>query len=625
MLAMMILPFALAIPAAEPPSADLRIHEYLTAETSRLSDRYLGGAQTRAAWDAKRPQLRRELHEMLGLWPLPAKSPLNATITGTHAAGAVTIEKLHFQSILGLYVTGNLYKPTANAKKLPTILYVCGHSNQGRDGNKVAYQNHGLWFANNGYICLMIDTLQLGEVAGKHHGTYNLNRFWWQNRGYTPAGVECWNGIRAIDYLCSRDDVDAEKIGVTGISGGGATTCWIAATDDRVKVAVPVSGMSDLESYVSHRVINGHCDCMFPINTYRWDWPTILAMFAPKPLLFANSDADPIFPMDGNRRVIAKLRTAYAMLGAKDAVDEYVSNGGHAYRPDLRLAIFRFFDKHLKGNAGPVADFEYPTIAGGSLRVFPKDEDLPKDAINAVADEKFVPVANVALPEKPEQFAAWKSALLKELREKSFRALPESKSELQVGMNDKPNVLQSRKSADRPTNVVVHNPYGTGDDADKFWRDRYPNDDIFAYHLRGSGPNRWTTKNPPNTVERSFALLGQTADSGRVHDAIAVALRTKQPKILLRVIGKQQAGVIVAYAALLSPGTIDEVVIVAPPISHRDGPYFLNVDRVLDLPTALGLLAPDVTLTLVGGKDKAFDKTAAIYKLAGVAEKFRRE
>ena len=625
MLAMMILPFALSIPAAEPPNADVRIHEYLTAETNRLSGRFMDGAQTRAAWDAKRPQLQRELHEMLGLWPLPAKSPLKATITGTHIVDAVTIEKLHFQSIPGLYVTGNLYKPTANAKPLPTILYVCGHSNQGRDGNKAAYQNHGLWFANNGYICLTIDTLQLGEVAGKHHGTYNLNRFWWQNRGYTPAGVECWNGIRAIDYLCSRDDVDAEKIGVTGISGGGATTCWIAATDDRVKVAVPVSGMSDLESYVSHRVVNGHCDCMFPINTYRWDWATILAMFAPKPLLFANSDADPIFPMDGNRRVIAKLRTAYAMLGAKDAIDDYVSVGGHAYRPDLRLAIFRFFDKHLKGNMGPVADFEYPAIAGASLRVFSKDDDLPKDSINAVADEHFVPLANVVLPDKPEQFAAWKTGLLKELREKSFRALPELKSELQVGMNGKPSVLQSRKSADRPSNVVVQNPYREGEDAGQFCLDRYPNDDIFAYHLRGSGPNRWTTTNPPNTVERSFALLGQTADSGRVRDAIAVSLRTKQPKILLRVIGKHQAGVIAAYAALMSPGTIDEVVIVAPPISHRDGPYFLNVDRVLDLPTALGLLAPDVTLTLVGGKDKAFDKTAAIYKLAGAEAKFRRE
>src|SRR5207302_3480350 len=91
----------------------------------------------------------------------------------------------------------------------------------------------------------------------------SLERFWWHSRGYTPAGVECWNGVRAIDYLCTRPEVDAEKIGVTGISGGGASTVWIAAADDRVKVAVPVSGMSELESYVTNKVINGHCDCKF--------------------------------------------------------------------------------------------------------------------------------------------------------------------------------------------------------------------------------------------------------------------------------------------------------------------------------------------------------------------------
>ena len=102
--------------------------------------------------------------------------------------------------------------------------------------------------------------------------------------------------MRAIDYLETRPEVDPDKIGVTGISGGGAATFWIAAADDRVKVAVPVSGMSDLESYVKNKVINGHCDCMFLYNTYQWDWTTIAAMVAPRPMLFANSDNDPHLP-----------------------------------------------------------------------------------------------------------------------------------------------------------------------------------------------------------------------------------------------------------------------------------------------------------------------------------------
>src|SRR4029077_3219866 len=206
----------------------------------------------------------------------------------------------HFQSRPGLYVTGNLYRPRQVEGKLPAVLYVCGHSGRGRDGNKTAFQDHGLWFANNGYVCLIVDTLQLGEIPGIHHGTYGVTekrpadnkplevRVGWQALGDTPAGVECWNGIRGIDYLISRPDVDVERIGVTGISGGGATTCWVAAADDRVKVAVPVSGISDLESYVSNKVINGHCDCMFFYNTYQWEWTTVLALHAPKPLLLAN-------------------------------------------------------------------------------------------------------------------------------------------------------------------------------------------------------------------------------------------------------------------------------------------------------------------------------------------------
>ena len=165
----------------------------------------------------------------------------------------------------------------------------------------MAYQSHGIWFARHGYVCLVVDTLQLGEIAATHHGTYNLGRWWWHSRGYTPAGVEAWNGVRGIDYLVSRPDVDPERIAVTGISGGGAATFWVAAADERVKVAVPVSGMADLESYVPNRVINGHCDCMFLYNTFQWPWTRIAGLVAPRPMLFANSDNDPIFP-DGRQR-----------------------------------------------------------------------------------------------------------------------------------------------------------------------------------------------------------------------------------------------------------------------------------------------------------------------------------
>ncbi|MCS6865114.1 MAG: prolyl oligopeptidase family serine peptidase [Gemmataceae bacterium] len=621
-----------------PPRGDAMIRHYLAAETKRLSARFMDGVTTKPAWEKVRPRLKQEFLFMLGLDPLPEKTPLQATVTGTLEVGDVVVDKLHYQSRPGLYVTANLWRPATlpQGAKLPAILYVCGHSSRGRDGNKTAFQDHGRWFASHGYVCLVVDTLQLGEIAGIHHGTYREGRWWWHSRGYTPAGVECWNGIRGIDYLSSLPYVDAEKIGVTGISGGGATTNWIIAADDRVKVAVPVSGVSDLECYVTDQVINGHCDCMFFHNLYQWEWTTALALFAPKPLLFANSDNDKIFPMSGNKRIIERLRKCYDMLGAKDNVDEHVSKGGHDYREDLRVAIFQFFHKHLKGDKAAVKDAKFDKIEGKELRAFPEDTDIPKDTINAKADETFVPVAQVELPTE-KNFKEWKAGLLKQLREKVFRTLPEKvpeASRTELGEYEtEPGIVCSLQRlgpvrGKTGATYVVLNPDENTDDAWKVWEARYANDSIYGLFPRGGGPHKWTRKNPPNTVERSLVLLGQTVDSGRVRDVIALMTRAANLGPV-RLVGTGPAGIIAAYAALVMPeaARLSEIVILDPPTSHRDGPHFLNVMRVLDIPEALGLLAPAVKLTLVGqnAQHKAFDRTAAIYEAAGKKALFHRE
>lgn len=632
---------------------DEMINAYLKNRTEELSKNFMAGAKTKDEWEKLRPKLKEQYLDMLGLWPLPEKTPLNAKVTGTIENGSVTIENLHFQSKPGLYVTGNLYRPKKTEGKLPTILYVCGHTNKGRDGNKTAFQDHGMWFASNGYVCLVIDTLQLGEVAGKHHGTYNLNRIWWQSMGYTPAGVECWNGVRAIDCLITRKDVDPERIGVTGISGGGAATFWIAAADERVKVAVPVSGMSDLESYVNNKVINGHCDCMFLINTYQWEWTTIAAMIAPRPMLFANSDNDRIFPMDSNRRIIKRLRDCYKMLGSPDLVDEYVSVGGHDYRPDLRVAIFKFINKHLKKDTSDVKDADFKPLAGKELRVFPEDNDLPQDELNSKIDETFVVAARPNLP-ATKGFDDWKKSLIGELRAKSFRTFPKQipvavkESGMDQGVagytrifvTTEPGVkvdvrFNVRKQADAAMGTLIVLKPGetyidTPDWAEKIVKDRrvhiLPPRGVDGYDDRADFLGPWTTKSPPNYVERSHALLGHTVDTGRVWDVAATVRMLDQitgEKQAWRLIGRGQAGIIAAYAALFEP-MIKEVIIIVPPVSHRDGPHFLNVLRSLDIPDALGLLAPR-PLKIIGGKDKAFDRTAEIYKLAGAADKLQRE
>jgi cephalosporin-C deacetylase-like acetyl esterase len=620
-----------------PKPGDKMIEEYLQRQTRELSTKFLDGATTRSEWEAKRPRLRQEYFSMLGLWPLPEKTPLHATVTGTVEHAGVVIEKLHFQSKPGLYVTGNLYRPREPKGKLPAILFLCGHSGRGRDGNKTAFQDHGLWFANNGYVCLLIDTLQLGEIAGKHHGTYNLGRWWWQAAGYTPAGVECWNGVRAIDYLTSRKDVDAERIGVTGISGGGAATVWISAADERVKVAVPVSGMSDLESYASNKVINGHCDCMFLVNTYGWEWTTIAALIAPRPMLFANSDNDRIFPMDGNRRLIERLRRLYKMYDKPDLVDDYVSKGGHDYRPDLRIAVFKWFNKYLKNDTGEVKDADFTPLPGKELRVFPDDKDIPADALNGKIDETFVRRAEVKLPESGK-FDEWKTGLMKQLREQSFRMLPEKPLAARWSGGQSPEReaiteagitirVTDTKGADAKEKKTLSLLVLGADEIEATttpaWAAPFAPDGIVR--VRGVA-QPWKHGAPPNYVERSHALLGRTVDEGRVQDLMALArLYAVESKgeIRLKLIGRGQVGVLAAYAALFEP-SIEEIVLVDPPASHRDGPIFLNILRVLDVPDALGMLAPR-KLTLIDAKDKAFDRTAEIYKIAGAADKLQRK
>ena len=217
-------------------------------------------------------------------------------------------------------MTGNLYRPREVKEKLPAIVYVCGHA-AGARRQQDGYQEHGIWFAATA-TSHHDRHLQLGEIAGSPSRHLQPGALLVVVARLHAGRVECWNGIRAIDYLLARPDVDPAKIGVTGISGGGAATFWIAAADERVKVAVPVSGMSDLESYVNQQGHQRPLRLHVPYNTYQWEWTTIAAMIAPRPMLFANSDNDPIFPMDANHRIIERLRKFYAMLGHPERIAE---------------------------------------------------------------------------------------------------------------------------------------------------------------------------------------------------------------------------------------------------------------------------------------------------------------
>ena len=640
-------------PAKPTPEQNLPWHElpdslrpYFERRVAEISGVDWQAGVTKESWPATQAEMRVKLRGMLGLDPWPERTPLNAVVTGTHDGDGYVVENLHFQSLPGVYVGANFYRPTGVTSPVPTILYACGHADKTeggvRYGNKTGYQHHGVWFARHGYACLIIDTIQLGEIPGEHHGTYKHDQWWWAARGYTPAGVEAWNGIRALDYLESRPEVDKTKIGMTGRSGGGAYTWWVSALDDRVKVAVPVAGIATLKNHVLDGCVEGHCDCMFMVNTERWDYDRVAALVAPRPLLICNTDKDTIFPLDGVVKIYNKTRRLYKTLGHEDLIGLHIAEGPHKDVQPLNIAAFAWMDRHLKGKAPTdlIDEAARPAHELKDLKVFAA---IPADERVTTVQEFFVPAAKAPPIPTPETWPAlrdqWKAALLKD----SFRAWPplETKPKvtvLETATNDKGvemNVLTietepgmtipawSFRDTSRAYKTSNHNVFFL-DEADgsygRFLRNAaamFPATSAFGdlpaseeqglYLIkgftdfglpsiyvapRGVGPTGWADlpESKGRQIQRRFLLLGESVEGGQVWDirqAVAVArLRSERPEDYVAVHASPEMALNAVYAMIFSerPSVIFGV---GDRTAQREGPIYLNVLRHLDIPQAV--------------------------------------
>jgi len=293
---------------------------------------------------------------------------------------------------------------------------------------------------------------------------------------------------------------------------------------------------------------------------------------------------------------------------------------------------YRWLNRHLKGDNSPVTEPELPKIEGNLLRAFP--DELPSDEINTKIDESFVPLAANVLPRTPQEFQSWRESKLAELRRVVFRSLPapsDSRARITAnGSKEVTGVLPTESGIAVPWKYV---PGKAGRRAGAAWLIVLNDDEsleakpewvtriagdapVLLLAPRGSGLLR--PQDPaPFYAQRALPLLGRTLDTLRLTDTLMAARtlanagRSPQWKIA----GRGVAGVIAGYAAILEPRLV-EVAAVDPPASHREGPIFLNVLRVLDVPEALGLLAPR-PLTLVTSLPTSFDRTEAIYRVTG--------
>lgn len=343
---------------------------------THLSERkeQIARLSTKADWEDRQRWVKEKLLDLLG--PLPEKTPLNAKITGTVEREDFRVEKVLFESMPGYYVTAGLFIPKNRKGKSPAIIYASGHTSQGFRSE--TYQHIIINLVKKGFIVLAFDPVGQGERFQYLDTESGKARFGPTKEhsypgaqcylaGYSPTRYFVWDGMRAVDYLLTRPEVDPNRIGMTGRSGGGTQTAYTAAVDDRILAAAPecfitnmeyvlkTIGPQDAEQNLSRMLVEG------------LDHADLLTVRAPKPTLMLTTTRD-FFSIQGARETFAEVKMAYEKLSAKAAIRMVEDDEGHASTKKNREAMYAFFQKNL-GLAGDPADLEVETFKEETLWV----------------------------------------------------------------------------------------------------------------------------------------------------------------------------------------------------------------------------------------------------------------
>lgn len=330
----------------------------------QLEDRRVAVAKLKTAkdWEARRVAVKKKLQIMFG--EFPERTPLNPVVTGIIERDGIRVEKLYFESRPGYYVTAALFLPLNRQKKLPAIVYCSGHSESGFRAE--AYQRIILNYTKKGFAVLAFDPVGQGERKqyldkdGKSRFGPTSDHSYSGSpsfiSGIAPANYFIWDGIRAIDYLTSREEVDASRIGIAGRSGGGTQSTFIAALDSRVVAAAPECYVTSFDKLLRSK---GPQDAeQNPLYTLGLgiDMADLLEVRAPNPTLLVTTTED-IFSIQGARDVYTEVRRAYLAQGKKGNIVKVEDSGGHVSTRKNRESSYAFFQQFLV-NPGDSTDQE---------------------------------------------------------------------------------------------------------------------------------------------------------------------------------------------------------------------------------------------------------------------------
>ena len=333
-------------------------------------------------------------HMLSYLGGLPERTPLNPQTVGTLDRGDYRIEKIVFESRPSFYVTANLYLPKNGRPPYPAILFPLGHENGAKAHE--AWQRCLAGFARRGFVALAWDPLGQGERIQMYDEDFHDSKMPGSTVEHTIIGMQClltgthiaqytiWDGMRALDYLLSRPEVDARRVGCTGNSGGGTHTAYLSGLDDRIQVAAPSCYITSWKRMLES-IGPQDAEQVFPL----WlrdglDYPDYLYAFGGKPYLMLTAIRD-FFPIGGARDSFLEARQVFAKLSLADHVAMFEADDGHGYSLPRREASYRWFTRWLQGteNAEPEAPLtlasaeELQCTAAGQVKTeFPGATDV---------------------------------------------------------------------------------------------------------------------------------------------------------------------------------------------------------------------------------------------------------
>ena len=379
-------------PPAEPPSASpaaqspVRVYrDYsrclpdhlrsLADRAYRLRNTELAKLTTAAAVRARQEWVAETFWKIVG--GKPDRTPLNARTAGSFERPGYRVEKVIYESQPGFHVSANLYIPATGNPPFPGVLFQMGHTANGKAGD--LYQRCCQGLARLGYLVLAFDPMGQGEriyypapgssrsrLGPDEEHTYPGRQM--LLKGISTARLQTWDAVRSLDYLASHPLVDPKRLASTGQSGGGTNTMLLAAVDDRLAAAAVSSGNTENVACANFNPPGSTDDAeqdlpgSGPLGFDRWD---LLYPLAPKPLQIQVSSHDffgtysPSYIENGIEE-FQKLRKVYATLGHPDRLAWFATPLPHGLTYDMRLAIYNWFGRWLKGESQPIAE-EPPT------------------------------------------------------------------------------------------------------------------------------------------------------------------------------------------------------------------------------------------------------------------------